>query len=206
MLENLENIELFGNQIVDLVDLGELFLRFAVDLAVVFIIVRLIFYPLYKNRNYLFSYILINVSIFLVCILLSTIKLKIGFAFGLFAVFSIIRYRTEPIPIKEMTYLFVVIIIAVLNSLSVKKISYAEVLLSNAIMVFCVYALEYLKIFKGLDVKRVRYEKIELIHPEKRDELISDLKARTGLDIKKVDIERIDFLNDTARLKVFHEK
>jgi len=150
-------------------------------------------------------YFLINISVFLVCILLNSLKLKIGFAFGLFAVFSIIRYRTEQIPIKEMTYLFVIIIIAVINALSVKKISYAEVLICNTIIVLSIYFLELKSLKQGFDSMGMRYEKIELIVPEKREEMIADLKERTGLDVVNVIVDEVDFLNDTARIRMFYK-
>ena len=204
--EFLETIELFGNPLIDFRGVGELVLRFFINVTVMYIIVHLIFYPLYRQKNYLFSYSLINISVFLVCILLNSLKLKIGFAFGLFAVFAIIRYRTVPIPIKEMTYLFLIIIVAVINALSVRKISYAEVLLSNFIIVLAVFILEKSWLKKRDLVKRIRYEKIELIKPDKRDELIKDLKERTGLNVHHVDIERINFLNDSARLMVYYRE
>jgi len=202
--EMLEEIRLFGNRLIDFSGAGELILRFGIDLLVIFIIIRLIFYPRYKQKSFTLSYFLINISVFLACILLNSMKLKIGFAFGLFAVFSIIRYRTEQIPIKEMTYLFVTIIIGVINALSVKKISYAELLICNFIIVISVYLLEIKCLKRGYDVKNVRYEKIELINPAKKEELIADLKERTGLDILRVHINEIDFLNDTANIKVYY--
>lgn len=202
--DQLEAIKLFGNELIDVSDLGELALRFLINVVVLWAIVRMIFYKIYRQKNYVFTFVMVNLSVFLVCILLSSVKLKIGFAFGLFAVFSIIRYRTEQIPIREMTYLFLVIIIAVMNSLSIKKISYAEVVLGDLILISAVYFMEKVWLTASGGAHRVRYEKIELIKPDKREELIKDLKERTGLDVYRVDIERINFLNDTARLKVFY--
>ncbi len=205
-IEQIEAIEVFGNQLIDFSNLGELIFRFSVDLLVIGIIVGLIFYPKYREKNYLFTYLLINVSVFLVCTLLSSIKLKIGFAFGLFAVFSIIRYRTEQIPIRQMTYLFLVIILGVINALSNKSVSYAEMALGNLILVLCVYGLEA-DWFQHRDgVQSIRYEKIELIKPENHQLLLEDLKERTGLNIQKIEVERINFLNDTANLKAFYSE
>ena len=205
MLESIEKFELFGNPLIAFGDLGELLFRFIVNIIVIFVIVRLIFYPRYRQRNYVFSYFLLNISVFLVCALLSSVKLKIGFAFGLFAVFSIIRYRTEPIPIKEMTYLFMIIIVAVINAISAKGISYAETLLSNVIIVASIYFLEKKWFYGGEQVKEVRYEKIELIKPQMREELFKDLKERTGLNVQNVEIDRVDFMNDTVRLRVYYK-
>lgn len=203
---NMEGIELFGNPLINFAGLGELLLRFAIDFVVIYIIVGLIFYPRHRQRIYLFSYFLINVSVFFVCILLNSMQLQIGFAFGLFAVFAIIRYRTEPIPITEMTYLFVTIIVSVINALAVKTISYAELLVSNAVIVLSVFVLEMYLFKQGDMVKKIRYEKIELIRPGQRREMMKDLAERTGLNITKVEIQDIDFLNDTVTLKVFYRE
>jgi hypothetical protein len=133
------------------------------------------------------------------------LELKIGFAFGLFAVLAIIRYRTEQIPIRKMTYLFTVIIIAVLNALSDDNVSYAELMLANMAVLITVYILEK-NILCSREITRViTYEKIDLIKPENYNELIIDLKSRTGLDIIKADIEGINFLNDTASLKILYK-
>ena len=201
-----KGIHLFGNKLIDFNSLGELALRFCIDLIVITIIVRLLFLYTNKDRNFIFTNFIINIAVFFMCTLLSNIKFKIGFAFGLFAVFSILRYRTEQIPIKEMTYLFIVIIIAVINSLGAKKVSYFELIFVNLVMVLCIYFLE-IKLTKNLaSVKHVCYEKIHLIKPENHEDLVNDLKERTGLNIKKVDIEDINFLNDTVALKIYYKK
>ncbi|MBT3181612.1 MAG: DUF4956 domain-containing protein [Deltaproteobacteria bacterium] len=205
-LANLENIQLFGNPLIDFRGVWELAMRFGFDLLVVFVIIRLVFYPRYRQKNYAISYFLINISVFLACILLNSLKLKMGFAFGLFAVFSIIRYRTEQIPIKEMTYLFICIIIGVLNALSKKRISYAEIMLCNLIIMLSVYFLELRFLRRGLNSKVVRYEKIELISPDKKPEMIADLKERTGLDVVSIFINEIDFLTDTANVRLFYQE
>jgi len=202
MLETIQSLELFGNPLIDFGGVGELALRFAIDLAVIYTVIKWIFYPIYRHRTFFFSCFVVNIEVFLVCIILNSIKLKIGFAFGLFAVFSIIRYRTEQIPIKEMTYLFVTIIVGVINALSVKNISYAELLLSNGIIIVSLFLLEYKLLPTADNVKKVRYEKIELITSTK--DMVKDLRERTGLDVSNVYVEEIDFLNDTAILKVFY--
>jgi hypothetical protein len=205
-LKDLENVQIFGSPLIVYDSLGSLLLGFFINIIVAIIIVRFIFYPLYKQKNYLFSYFLINVSVFLVCALLSSLKLKIGFAFGLFAVFSIIRYRTEAIPIKEMTYLFIVIIVGVINALAVEKISLAEIIASNLIVIFSLYLVEKSWLKQRDVIKEIRYEKIELIRPDKREELYKDLKERTGFDVHKIDIERINFMNDTVDMKIYYKE
>lgn len=206
-LTGLEGIRVFGNPLLVIKGVCELALRFSVDISVVYIIIRLIFYPRHRQKDYAVSYFLINIAVFLACTLLSSInKVEMGFAFGLFAIFSILRYRTEQIPMKEMTYLFICIIVAVLNSLSKKHISYAEILLCNVIVVGSVYLLEMRFLKNGLNVKLVRNEKIELLAPGRRLEMIADLRDRTGLDVVHFHVNEVDFLTDTARLKVFYQE
>ncbi len=205
MFLGLDQYSLFGIQLINFNNFGLLLLKLGTDIFSTFIIVRLIFYPIYKERNYLFTSFLINVTVFLICFLLANIKLKIGFAFGLFAVFSIIRYRTEPIPIRQMTYMFTVIIVAVLNALSDETISYAELILANLVILLTIFIMEKNLLHNRDMVKVVKYEKIELIKPENYDKLIQDLKARTGFNIIKAEIESINFLNDTSTLKIYYQ-
>jgi hypothetical protein len=137
---------------------------------------------------------------------MGSIKLKIGFAFGLFAVFSILRYRTEQIPIREMTYMFAVIIIAVLNALSDDKISYAELFLANLSITLIIFLLEKDVLHDDDSVKLIIYEKIDLIKPENYELLIADLRERTGLFVKRAELDSINFLNDTVKLKVLFKR
>ena len=130
-------------------------------------------------------------------------KLELGFALGLFAIFGIIRYRTDPIPIKEMTYLFIVIGVSVINALANKKISHSELLFTNFIIIAVTYALEKIWLLKHETRKTITYEKIELIVPDRKQELLDDLKLRTGLNITRVEVRRLDFLRDTAQLRIF---
>ncbi len=203
--EQIEKITLFGSRLIDFQGFGSLLVKFAIDLIFAFIVVRLIFYPAYRDRDYVFSNFLINVCIFLICFLMASIKLKIGFAFGLFAVFSIIRYRTEQIPIREMTYMFIVIILGVLNALSNDSISYLELLAANIIIVTAVYVVENNMFSKKEYIKIITYEKIDLIKPENYDKLIADLNERTGFKVNRAEIQSVNFLNDTAKLKVMYE-
>jgi hypothetical protein len=141
--------------------------------------------------------------IFLLCFLLNSVKLQIGFALGLFAIFGIIRYRTDSISIKDMTFLFIVIGISVINALANKKISYAELFFTNLIIIALVWLMEKIWLVNKEGKKIVEYEKIALIKPEKEAELIADLRLRTGLDVTRVEIGKIDFLRDTARIRIF---
>ncbi len=200
-----ESLKLFGIDILDMSSFGELILRFALNFFVIFLLIRWLYYGVAKRKDYLFSYFIIGSVIFLLCYLLESVKLQLGFALGLFAVFGIIRYRTDSIPIKEMTYLFMVIGVSVINALTNKKVSYVELLFTNLVLVFIVYGLEKLWLLKHESVKVIVYERIDLIKPEARQELIADLETRTGINpINRVEIGRIDFLRDTARIKIYY--
>jgi hypothetical protein len=203
-LLKIEDYTLLGLDIIHIDNFSELLLRFALNLIMVVLIVRVLYYPVTRRKDYLFAYVLISVLIFLLCFLLENVKLQLGFAFGLFAIFGILRYRTYAIPIKEMTYLFLLIGISVINALANKKISWAELIFTNLILVFIVYGLEKLWLLKHESSKQIIYEKIDMIQPEKRKELISDLEVRTGLKINRIDIGKIDFLRDTARIIIYY--
>ena len=200
----LDSIEFLGTPLFDSEDFLKLIVKTVFNLIIITVIIRYIYYPVTKNKDYLFTYFLISMTVFLLCVLLDSVKLQLGFALGLFAIFGIIRYRTDPIAIKEMTYLFLVIGISVINALSNKKISHAELVFANLMIVFVTYGMEKLWLLKHQSRKNITYEKIELILPEKRGELIADLKVRTGIDVIRVEIRRIDFLRDTANLRIFY--
>ena len=200
----LDSIEFLGTPLFDPEDFLQLIVKTVFNLIIITVIIRYIYYPVTKNKDYLFTYFLISMTVFLLCVLLDSVKLQLGFALGLFAIFGIIRYRTDPIAIKEMTYLFLVIGISVVNALSNKKISHAELVFANLMIVFITYGMEKLWLLKHQSRKNITYEKIELILPERREELIADLKARTGIDVIRVEIRRIDFLRDTANLRIFY--
>ena len=196
------DIKPFGMKVWDN-DLLELVIRFILNTSVALIIVRGLYYPLTKRKDYLFTYLLFSVVIFFLCNLLSNSKISTGFALGLFAVFSIMRYRTDAIPIKEMTYLFLVIGISVVNALVSKKVSWGELIFTNVAIIGITYFLEKLWLTKHEYSQQITYEKIDLIKPENHANLLEDLKARTGLDIIRFEIGRIDFLRDTAQIKIF---
>lgn len=195
-------MEIFGSPLYD-VDFLELAFRLFINCSVAFVIIRLIYYPVHNRKDYLFTYFIFNLLIFLLSYLLSGIKLQLGFAFGLFAIFGILRYRTEALAIKEMTYLFVVIAIAVINALANKKVSFAELMFTNFAIIAVTYFLEKKWLLRHEATKTVVYEKIELVKPENHNLLIKDLEERTGLKIERIQVGRIDFLRDVARVKIF---
>jgi len=203
-LLSIKDYTALGLDIIHIPDFYTLLLRFSLNMLVVVLIVRGLYYPTARRKDYLFTFILISTVVFLLCILLESVKLQLGFAFGLFAIFGILRYRTNAIPIKEMTYLFVIIGISVVNALANKKVSWAELLFTNFIIMGIIYGLEKLWLLKHESSKVVVYEKIDLIKPEKYDLLKKDLEERTGLKINRIEIGRIDFLRDTAKLVIHY--
>jgi len=194
----------FGIRVIDTEDFLELIIRFLFNSIIVFIIVRYFYYEATKRKDYLFTYLTFSVIIFFLCHLLSNVKLSLGFALGLFAIFGIIRYRTNAIPIKEMTYLFIVIGISVINALANKKVSYAELITTNLIVLAVTYILEKLYLLHHETRKTILYEKIDLIRPEHHEELMQDLRERTGINIHRFRIGRVDFLRDTARIRIYY--
>jgi hypothetical protein len=203
-LLSIQDYSILGLDIIHVASFSELIFRFILNTCVVVFMVRYLYYPVARRKDYLFSFLLISILVFLICFLLESVKLQIGFAFGLFAIFGILRYRTNSIPIKEMTYLFILLGISVINALVNKKISWAELLFTNAVLVFIVYGLEKLWLLKHESSKNIIYEKVDMIVPEKREELKKDLEARTGLKINRIEIGRIDYLRDTARIIIYY--
>jgi hypothetical protein len=192
--------------VIELSSFLELVGRFVLNLVVILILVRYLYYPTTKRKDYLFTYILISSLIFLLCFLLASVKLQIGFALGLFAIFGIIRYRTNSIPIKEMTYLFLIIGVSIINALADTKTSVAEVLFTNLVIILITFGLEKIWLQKRESTKTIIYEKINLIKPENYEELLKDLCERTGIKkINRIETGKIDFLKDTCTLTIFYE-
>lgn len=185
-------------------DFYKMMFRFVINFTFLTLIIRFIYYPFAKRKDYVFTYYLISAIVFFLCFTLKKYNLDIGMALGLFAIFGIIRYRTDPIPIKEMTYLFVVIGVSVINSLANKKMSYAEIIGANALIIVVLIIIERYWALKQEESKSIVYEIIENIKPENYEILKSDLENRMGLKINKVTIGDVDFLKDTAKVTVFY--
>ncbi len=182
----------------------DMLIRFGVNLVVILIIIHVFYFPKSRRRDFSFTFTLISISIFFLIYLLGEVKLKIGFALGLFAIFGIIRYRTETMPVREMTYLFMIIAISVINALN-EDWEIIEIACVNIIFILCIWACESNHWLKHIACKYVQYDRIELVVPQRYDELVADLKARTGLKITKVEVGSINFLKDSAILKVYYE-
>lgn len=185
-------------------DFYKMMFRFIINFTFLTLIIRFIYYPFAKRKDYVFTYYLISLIVFFLCFTLKKYELDIGMALGLFAIFGIIRYRTDPIPIKEMTYLFVVIGISVINSLANKKMSYAEIIGANTLIIIILVLIERYWALKQEESKAIIYENIENIKPENYEILKSDLENRTGLSINKITIGDVDFLKDTAKVTIFY--
>ena len=192
-----------GVKIINWEDFVGLVIRLSLHIGFIFLLVRVIYYPIAKRKDFLFTYFLFSISIFLMCFLLESVKLEMGFALGLFAVFGIIRYRTDAIPIKEMTYLFIIIGMSVMNALINKKISLVELSFANLVIIGATYGLEKVWLLGHESQKLVLYENIELIQLGRRPELIADLQQRTGIKVNRVEVGKIDFLRDTVMLKIY---
>lgn len=189
-------------------DLYKLLVRFLFDLTFLGLIV-FCYFANQKNKRYVFTFLLMNVVIFFICFTLKKLDLGLGMALGLFAIFAIVRFRTEQIEIKDMTYLFLVIGLAVINALSNKKTSYAELLLTNFILVALVFALEKLLVVPPkikLNSVSLVYDNLELLKPAKYEELLVDLKNQTGIEIKKIDIKSVDLKSGTAEVVIKYPK
>lgn len=181
-----------------------LLIRFAFNLVTTALVVFL-YARISRKKEFYFSYFAISVAVFLLVYLLENVELELGFALGLFAIFGIIRYRTNAIPPKEMTYLFVIIAVSVINALSKEYIGYLELSLVNILLVGTIWILEKALMLKQVDSLLVVYENIENLHQKKEEELLKDLEARTGIKIKRYQIEKLDFLRDVAMVTIFFD-
>lgn len=199
-------MEIYGIALFDLEDFSKLLFKFGINFICLIIIVRLIYYRIKDDKDYVFTFIMFNILTFFICFLLRKVPMQMGFALGLFAVFGILRYRTEAIPIRQMTYLFIVIGISMINALSNKSISIFELIFTNGFITLITYLIDRVWFQTIEESKNILYEKIDLIKPENQEDLIQDLKERTGLPIHAVKIVKIDFLRDTASITIYYNR
>lgn len=181
--------------------LWKMLILFGINLLVCWIITHFFYYRKSRRKDYYFTYILFSTAIFFILYQLQNMKVEVGIALGLFGIFSMIRYRTEQLPIREMTYLFVLIGISIINGAGMAT-SYVSFIAVNVLFILLIWVLEAVGMSNRNAQKIITYEKIELIKPERREELLADLRQRTGLEIVKVQVGSIDFLKDIAFLKV----
>lgn len=178
-------------------------LGFLLNLVVAIIIVRFIYYPITKDKRFVFTFMAFSTIIYFVLSLLVKSEIGVGVGFGLFAIFHFLRYRTDPVPIREMTYLFVIMALPVMNSSGMLQTNWTLLLLANGLVILTLWVLEKGWGFHYQSSRKIVYENIDLIVPSRRAELIADLEQRTGQKINSVTIGNIDFLHDTATLQVF---
>ncbi|MBN2634675.1 MAG: DUF4956 domain-containing protein [Prolixibacteraceae bacterium] len=179
-------------------------LRFGFNIIATTCVV-LLYARISRRKEFYFSYFAISIAVFLLVYLLENVKIELGFALGLFAIFGIIRYRTDTIPPKEMTYLFVIIAVSVINGISKDYFGYVEITLVNIILVGSLWVLEKVLMLRQEDSLQIIYENIENLHKDREKELLDDLEKRTGIKIKRYRIDKIDFLRDVARITIFFE-
>jgi len=182
--------------------------RLFLDFITVLILLRFVYYPKYKHNDLFFTFFIFNLIIFLICFLLNRIEMSLGAAFGLFAVFSMLRYRTEDLSIKDMTYLFLVIAIGLISAVTKLKSTpdmyeFLFIGLTNVLLLVVTYVFEKNVFFKREGVMVVNYDKLDLILPGKEQELIQDLKNRTGINIQRVKTGKIDFTKAQVQLKLY---
>ena len=194
-----------SDKFIDTNHVKELLIAFFINLIAIMIVVRGLYYPKCKRGEFFFTYILIAISTFMLIYVLGDVKLKAGIALGLFAIFSIIRYRTEQVAIREMTYLFIIIAVSAINGLTVSELSYGEVLIINILFILSIWICESKLLISHYSYKVIKYDNVKLITPDKKDELIADLEKRTGLKIEKVEVGAIDFLKDAAIIKMYYK-
>lgn len=186
-------------------DLLGFLLGFMFNLAIAVILVRWVYYPSTHDKQYVFTFLAFNTAIFFVVSLMSSIEIGVGVGFGLFAIFSILKYRTDPLPVREMTYLFVIAALPVMNAAALDADNWPQIVIANIAVLLLLFVLEKEWGFRYEASRRIIYEKIELIRPDRRVELVNDLETRTGLKIKRISIGKTNFLRDTVDLKVYYD-
>ena len=186
------------------IGLSSLLTKYAFSTAVAYIIIIQIYRRFHDGNEFVFTYFMFNSLIFFFAYILGSMDINIGFAFGLFAVFAILRYRTDPIPIKEMTYLFIVITLGVINAIGINEVSQQELLFANLVINFLTFLLEVNGKEEILGRRTIEYDILENIKPQNHDNLLIDLEKRTGLSIKNFEIGRV-FL-DRVNIKIFFEE
>jgi hypothetical protein len=197
-VDNVKALFLGGNAVAEFV------FRYSLNMAMTFLLVRWLYYQRHQNKDFVFTFFLFNTVIFLICSLLSSATIRMGFAFGLFAIFSIFRYRTVTIPVREMGYFFLVVAIGIINALGQLLPDATLMLLGNAVMFGTTYMLDRKLALVHENHKPIKYDKLDLILPQKRAEMLEDLKTRTGLDIHRIEVLSMDFLKQICEINAFY--
>ncbi len=199
------SLDLTPMMAVDLVDAGrlpELFLGLTFDLLVISTLALLTYRRSQSRAIYVFTLVIVNIVVFFVTYLMSAAAVGVNVGFGLFALFGILRFRTGTLPVVEMTYLFAGIALASFNALAFSSLTVVEAVIANAVVLLVLELLGGVWLSRQPLVHDITYERVELVHPARRRELIADLEMRTGLVIVGVDVHEINFLNDTAKISI----
>jgi hypothetical protein len=194
------SIEMLGGNFLDLM------LRFGLNLLATIFVIIFVYFRATGKRSYVFTYILISTTIFFLCFLLGSIDLQLGFALGLFAIFGIIRYRTDTIPIREMTYLFLVITLSVINALASREVSISAILFTNFCLMATTWVMETIWMKRHLARRSLIFDRMDLIHPSKKKELIEDIFERTGIVVVRFKVGQIDLSKRSVRLTIFYKE
>ena len=195
--------DLFGvDMLFDPQDVGKLVLRLALNLVFVFLLLRGVYYRHNPRRDFAFSCVMLNVITFSICLLLRKVPVDMGFALGLFAVFGILRYRTQPIHVRDLTYLFVLLGIGILNAVANKKISFAELVLINGVIVAVAALLESYPLGGRRQLHEITYDRLDLLQPHRDSDLREDLRTRLGIEVLSYEVESVDLLRDVAKIRV----
>jgi len=184
---------------------GSLVIRFVINIIFAYILISCIYSKEHRIREYSFTFFISNILIFLVTSLLASVKVKTGFAFGLFAILSILRYRTEQIQLREMTFLFASIILGVMNSLATDELSIFAVLLADILLCLSIFVAEKLLI-GNTDQIILLYDNSKLLAKDRKKELYEDIKNRFGYDVLKVVIIKMSYLTDSAEIKLVYKR
>lgn len=187
-------------------DFSIFLLGFIFNLFFAVILVRFVYYPRTQNKRYIFTFLAFNTVIYFVLSFLKSVEVGVGVGFGLFAIFSILRYRTDPIPVREMTYLFIIAALPVMNSAATTGTVWPQLIAANLAILLLMWVLEKEWGFRYEASKKIIYEKMDLIHSDRREELKADLEERTGIKIKRINIGKVNFLKDTAEVKIFYDE
>lgn len=206
----------FGITLCDPLDLLSLAIRFVINFVVVSIIARCFYYPRSRRRDYMFIFLIMAMSIYMLVSLMGGDTMKTGAALGLFAIFGIIRYRTEAVPIREMTYLFMLVAVSVINAMAKAEyhptrdyydgVGLCTILFANAAFIFLAWLFESSKLVNNSQSKFIKYDNINLIAPARRAELKADLEQRTGLKILSIEVGMVDFLKDCVLIRIYYDE
>lgn len=186
-------------------DLAKMMCRLGVDLVFMLLVVGVVYWRLYRNREHVFTLFVFNLITFSMCILLRKVPVDLGFALGLFAVFGILRFRTEPVRTKDLTYMFIVIGLGIINGIANKKISGIELIAVNTVVSLSTVVIELTKRNRRERSVPMLYDNLPLLHASKTVELLEDMTRRTGLVVTRVELVRIDLVRDAAEVVVFYE-